>query len=211
MFLTRVWSIVVPERVRAFIWLPVIQVVMTNVERKRRHLSDTDLYSVYKQGEETIIHILRDCPAMRGIWSRTVHMRKRQAFFSQSLLEWVFSNLGDGAVADGSPWSTDRVGFLKDYAKEVIIAQTSMSLQNMQVVREDRLIKWVSPREGWCFPWEPGSCNSEWCSARRAWELAWRFCFKHRYMFGSIGGVMGCILQTIHSLGDADYKIGVRS
>jgi len=106
MFLTRVWSIVVPERVRAFIWLPVIQVVMTNVERKRRHLSDTDLYSVCKQGEETIIHILRDCPAMRGIWSRTVHMRKRQAFFSQSLLEWVFSNLGDGAVADGSPWST---------------------------------------------------------------------------------------------------------
>lgn len=105
----------------------------------------------------------------------------------------------------------DRVRFLKDYAKEVIIAQTSMSLQNMQVVREDRLIKWVSPREGWCFPWEPGSCNSEWCSARRAWELAWRFCFKHRYMFGSIGGVMGCILQTIHSLGDADYKIGVRS
>lgn len=37
------------------------QAIMTNMERYRRHLNDTSLCQVCKGGEESIIHILRDC------------------------------------------------------------------------------------------------------------------------------------------------------
>ncbi|CAA7048639.1 unnamed protein product [Microthlaspi erraticum] len=74
---TRVWRVVVPERVRTFIWLGVHQVLMTNSERQRRHLSTSGVCQVCRGGDETILHVLRDCPAMEGIWRRIVPVRKR--------------------------------------------------------------------------------------------------------------------------------------
>lgn len=53
---------------------------MTNVERHRRHLSDTSLCSVCKSGEETIMHVLCDFQAVMGIWRRTVATGKMQLF-----------------------------------------------------------------------------------------------------------------------------------
>lgn len=73
----RLWRTVVPERVKLFMWLAMNQVLMTNVERHRRHLSDSNICPVCKSGQETILHILRDCPAMAGIWQRLVPMRQR--------------------------------------------------------------------------------------------------------------------------------------
>jgi len=102
----RIWRVVTTERVRIFLWLVANQVVMTNVERQRRHLSDTRVCQVCKGGDETILHILRDCPAMVGIWTRLVPPRKQGMFFLQSLLEWLYGNLGDSGVAGGCPWST---------------------------------------------------------------------------------------------------------
>lgn len=37
----RVWKVVAPERVRVFLWLGLNQVLMTNMERHRRHMSTT--------------------------------------------------------------------------------------------------------------------------------------------------------------------------
>lgn len=54
--------------------------LMTNTERQRRHLCDSGICSVCKGGEETIIHIIRDCPAMSGIWTRLVPAQKRVSF-----------------------------------------------------------------------------------------------------------------------------------
>lgn len=39
----RVWHVKAPERVHVFLWLVVNQVVMTNVERHRRHLCESGL------------------------------------------------------------------------------------------------------------------------------------------------------------------------
>lgn len=44
----RVWRLVAPERVRVFLWLVSHQVIMTNMERKRRHLSDNGVCSLCK-------------------------------------------------------------------------------------------------------------------------------------------------------------------
>ena len=40
---SRVWRVMAPERVRVFLWLVTHQVIMTNMERKRRHISENGI------------------------------------------------------------------------------------------------------------------------------------------------------------------------
>lgn len=95
-----------PERVKVFLWFVVSQVIMTNAKRQRRHLSGSGMCQVCKGGEETIIHILRDCPVIAGIWNRIVTPSKRGGFFNQTLFEWIYTNLRDVGVKDEVPWAT---------------------------------------------------------------------------------------------------------
>ncbi|KAG7555110.1 Reverse transcriptase domain [Arabidopsis suecica] len=173
-FFDHIWRVMAPERVRCFLWLAANQVIMTNMERARRHLSDTGLCSVCRSGEETIIHVLRDCPAMAGVWRRIVPPRRLQSFFAKSLLEWFFTNLCEEAAGDGCSWSTlfavavwwawkwrcgdifggmsrfrDRVRFIKDLAQEVFIANKAVIGESRTAVREVRLIAWKPPSAGW--------------------------------------------------------------
>ena len=69
----RVWKVIVPERVKIFLRLGVNQVIMTNMERYRRHLSENGICQVCKSGEETIIHVLlsRDEWIMAAAHSKT--------------------------------------------------------------------------------------------------------------------------------------------
>ncbi|KAG7571880.1 Ribonuclease H-like superfamily [Arabidopsis suecica] len=173
-FFLRIWRVVAHERVRVFLWLVVNQVLMTNVERQRRHLGDSGLCTVCKSGDETILHILRDCPAMSGVWIRLLPPQRRQAFFSKSLLEWIYSNVGDEKEIGECPWATtfsqavwwgwkwrcgnvfgenrrcrDRVRFIKDLSKDVWAAHKKVSGSLSQVVRVERMIAWIPPMVGW--------------------------------------------------------------
>lgn len=65
-FFNRVWRVVAPERVKVFLWLVGNQAIMSNAERYRRHLCDSNICQVCKGAVETTLHILRDCPAMGG-------------------------------------------------------------------------------------------------------------------------------------------------
>ncbi|CAA7029707.1 unnamed protein product [Microthlaspi erraticum] len=171
----RIWQVVVPERVRTFFWLGVHQVLMTNSERQRRHLSMSGVCQVCKGGEETILHVLRDCPAIHEIWSRIVPIRRRQEFFTQTLLEWVYSNLGEHGKVWDTPWATlfamtawwgwkwrcinvfngsgkcrDRVQFVKDQAREVTAAHAKANVATRgSIPRIERLVHWVRPSPGW--------------------------------------------------------------
>lgn len=90
---SRVWRLVAPERVRVFLWMVTHQVIMTNMERKRRHLSDNGVCQLCKNGDETILHALRDCLAAAGLWAKIVIPSRQQRFFSLTLLEWLYENL----------------------------------------------------------------------------------------------------------------------
>ena len=90
---SRVWRVVFPERTRVFLWLVSHQVIMTNMERKRRHLSESSVCQLCKNGDESILHVLRDCPAAAGLWARIVLPSRRQRFFQLPLLEWLYENL----------------------------------------------------------------------------------------------------------------------
>lgn len=106
LFFHQIWRVVVPERVRIFLWLVGHQVIMTNMERARRHLGDTAVCPICNGAVESIIHVLRDCPAMVGIWTRLIPPRKRQEFFTKTLLEWLFDNLRVASVGEGGDWPT---------------------------------------------------------------------------------------------------------
>ncbi|KAG7559018.1 Reverse transcriptase zinc-binding domain [Arabidopsis thaliana x Arabidopsis arenosa] len=173
-FYRRVWRVTAPERVRVFLWLLGNQAIMTNEERHRRHLCDSNICQVCKGGVETIIHILRDCPAMAGIWTRIVPVRRRHEFFNKSLLEWMYDNLCDGVLVDDIPWATmfamaiwwgwkwrcgnifgengkcrDRVRFVRELAKEVTMAHVSREELVGRRGRVERRIGWVPPTGDW--------------------------------------------------------------
>ncbi|CAA7053633.1 unnamed protein product [Microthlaspi erraticum] len=172
-FFRRVWRVTAPERVRVFMWLLGNHGIMTNQERFRWHISDTKICQVCKAGIESSLYILRDCPAMSGIWERIVPREKRQAFFTMPLLEWLFVNLSDSSQMESGIWSTlfsvsvwwawkwrcgnifgenklwsDRVKFVKDYAKEVSQAKY-MENGGRSVASEDRLVSWSPPLVSW--------------------------------------------------------------
>lgn len=83
-FFERIWKVTVTERARCFLWLVSHQVIMTNVERARRHISDTNVCQVCKDGIETIIHALRDCPSISGVWESCTAPKK--TYFLQCVL-----------------------------------------------------------------------------------------------------------------------------
>ncbi|CAA7023532.1 unnamed protein product [Microthlaspi erraticum] len=129
---TRVWQVIASERTRVFLWLVARQVIMTNMERQRRHLSDTGICQVCKGGEETILHVLRDCPAMSGIWNRIVPAAKKREFFTTPLLGWL-----------------DRVKFVRDLAKAAADAHTKARVRTPVEARVERQISWTPPMRGW--------------------------------------------------------------
>ncbi|KAG7599188.1 Reverse transcriptase zinc-binding domain [Arabidopsis suecica] len=170
----RIWRVIAPERVRVFFWLVVQQAVMTNSERHRRHLCESSLCQVCNSGEETILHVLRDCPAMSGVWQRLVPPGRIHQFFVASLLEWAYGNLKNSEEQGDNEWATmfvmaawwgwkwrcgdvfgmtgrwrDRVRFIKDLTKEVLAAHRSVKGSCNGPVREERMIAWSPPAEGW--------------------------------------------------------------
>ncbi|KAG7551702.1 Ribonuclease H domain [Arabidopsis thaliana x Arabidopsis arenosa] len=173
-FFDRIWRVMASERVRYFLWLVGHQAIMSNVERVRRHLGYTAVCQVCKGAEESIIHILRDCPAMEGIWRRMVPPQERQSFFAKSIMEWLFDNLGSRKEQGSEDWPTlfsvavwwswkwrcmyvfgesgkcrDRVRFLKDMAAEVTNAHALARGNQGGQTRVERFISWKRPREGW--------------------------------------------------------------
>ncbi|CAA7027590.1 unnamed protein product [Microthlaspi erraticum] len=172
-FFNRVWRVRAPERVRVFFWLVGNKGIMTNQERFRRHISESEICQVCKGGVESILHVLRDCLAMAGIWKRIVPRGKQQVFFAMSCMEWLFVDLNDNTATENGPWSTlfaiavwwawkwrcgnvfgdqtlwrDRVKFVKDYAKEIfLVGEGSVPVETGS--RHDRLISWTPPMLGW--------------------------------------------------------------
>lgn len=173
-FFDRVWRVMVPERARIFLWLVGNQVVLTNAERVRRHMADSDVCPLCKGASESLIHVLRDCPAMMGIWMRVVPVMEQRRFFETSLLEWMYGNLKERSDSERRSWPTlfaltvwwgwkwrcgyvfgedsrcrDRVKFLKSAVAEVEAAHLAANGDAREDVLVERMIAWRKPAEGW--------------------------------------------------------------
>ncbi|XP_016168765.1 uncharacterized protein LOC107611342 [Arachis ipaensis] len=82
-----------PERVRTFLWLVAHNTILTNLERRRRHLTTDGACPRCWHHEELVIHVLRDCFYARSIWQRLIPPNGINSFFNTSLNNWLSLNL----------------------------------------------------------------------------------------------------------------------
>ncbi|CAH9131175.1 unnamed protein product [Cuscuta epithymum] len=66
-----VWKIRTCEKVRCFLWLVMKNKLLTNVERGKRHISEDTVCPLCNEDEETVLHIIRDCPFAVAVWRKS--------------------------------------------------------------------------------------------------------------------------------------------
>ncbi|CAN1757951.1 Putative ribonuclease H protein At1g65750 [Linum perenne] len=64
-----IWNWKGPQRIRQFLWLAMHKKLLTNQERRRRHLTDNAGCTRCGGGEESVLHVLRDCPFASEVWN----------------------------------------------------------------------------------------------------------------------------------------------
>ncbi|CAN1810691.1 Putative ribonuclease H protein At1g65750 [Linum perenne] len=65
----RIWQWVGPNRVKHFLWLASHGKLLTNAERMRRHMAVNGDCHRCLGIEESVLHVIRDCPFARQVWS----------------------------------------------------------------------------------------------------------------------------------------------
>ncbi|KAL8129171.1 hypothetical protein V2J09_018326, partial [Rumex salicifolius] len=67
-----IWGVRVPEKAKIFLWLSARLKILTNKERHRRHMSNSPNCTLCATDEESILHLLRDCPRIKIGLSKTL-------------------------------------------------------------------------------------------------------------------------------------------
>ncbi|KAK8480524.1 hypothetical protein V6N11_037884, partial [Hibiscus sabdariffa] len=102
----RLWKLAVPQRVRVFVWVALHERMLTNMERVRRHIVNSELCGICGGAREDVEHVLRSCVAAMGLWLRLISLEFRISFFSLSFKEWFCKNLFDRSfVPNDGEWS----------------------------------------------------------------------------------------------------------
>ncbi|CAN1853279.1 Putative ribonuclease H protein At1g65750 [Linum perenne] len=74
-------------------WLVVHSRLLTNLMRHRRHLAKSGTCPRYLRADETVLHVLRDCPFAVTTWMPLVLPSENQYFFETPLLPWITLHL----------------------------------------------------------------------------------------------------------------------
>ncbi|CAN1126705.1 Putative ribonuclease H protein At1g65750 [Linum perenne] len=78
-----------PQRIRQFLWLVAHNRLLTNSEPHRRHLAEIGSCQVCQGQEESVLHVLRDCPLASATWELLALSSGDQTFFQTPLLPWI--------------------------------------------------------------------------------------------------------------------------
>ncbi|CAN1860132.1 Putative ribonuclease H protein At1g65750 [Linum perenne] len=88
-----IWDWPGPNKIRHFMWLVAHNRLLTNKERKRRHLTDNDTCSCCGTMVETIDHILRSCPIANEVWRKIAPINLFPSFFNTNFDVWWNDNM----------------------------------------------------------------------------------------------------------------------
>ncbi|CAN1176456.1 Putative ribonuclease H protein At1g65750 [Linum perenne] len=66
---------------------------MTNAERRRRHLTDSDECQRCRIDTEDTLHVIRDCRVAKEVWSTFIPPELVSSFFSDNLQDWLQKGL----------------------------------------------------------------------------------------------------------------------
>ena len=58
------------EKIKCFVWLLIHGRLLTNLNHFRRHMSDTSLCPHCCLEDESLLHMLRDCSCLDGLWQQ---------------------------------------------------------------------------------------------------------------------------------------------
>lgn len=89
----RLWKLQTPPRVNLFLWRLAHDRLMTNSERTRRGMTDSDECPRCHQAPESIMHLLRDCEASLELWEKIVKPSVWHSFASLGQQAWLELNL----------------------------------------------------------------------------------------------------------------------
>lgn len=97
-----IWSFNIPPKLKIFAWIVAQGRLLTNVQRCIRHISSDPCCNLCPGIEESMLHLLRDCPAARKVWDAIKIPIKLQNFFQLDWNEWISDNL----LMRGVYWDT---------------------------------------------------------------------------------------------------------
>lgn len=94
-----IWKLLVPQRIRMFMWLSYHDRLMTNANRFIRQLSDDPRCYVCGEVEENTIHILRECPVAKILW-RKLGVKVEDDQWRGNLKNWLTGNFRGDMMAN---------------------------------------------------------------------------------------------------------------
>jgi ribonuclease HI len=89
---SKIWKLEVPERVRTFVWMVKHNRLLTNSLKSVMGLCHA-MCLYCRDVEETILHVLRDCPIAKEVWMQVLPVASRGIFFMGDLEGWIEFNL----------------------------------------------------------------------------------------------------------------------
>ncbi|RYR27976.1 hypothetical protein Ahy_B01g052052 [Arachis hypogaea] len=173
----QVWKLKIPQRLKSFSWLLTHEALLTNSKRKSRGLTEDSTCPRCHQFEETILHVLRDCPFIRKVWTSIIPRDYQDTFFSQSFHDWLRKNLLEASPSvNGTPWpitftttcnlawkSRNELIFSEDSLPNTQFSRiavnladhyhfalnlTEVSTKTLRLTRKES-IGWEPPEQGW--------------------------------------------------------------
>ncbi|CAL1387343.1 unnamed protein product [Linum trigynum] len=169
-----IWRTLSPQRTHTFLWLAAHQRLLTNAERSRRHLAPNGTCPICEDGPETTLHVIRDCPYARGVWSHFLAEEPPDdLFFQSNLSSWIrYYITGRSGIIDASLFAVlcwklwknrnSKVFEKKLATMEEMIAAVKLYVQQVRwafdresaVMGGDRMkhssfIHWKPPPSGW--------------------------------------------------------------
>lgn len=81
------WKAPVQQRVKIFLWLALHDKLLCNANRLKRRLTEDPGCQRCNHNEETLLHLLRDCPTSRHIWQSVGGSANYPSFFTGTLTD----------------------------------------------------------------------------------------------------------------------------
>ncbi|KAL4376861.1 hypothetical protein GQ457_02G014130 [Hibiscus cannabinus] len=135
----------IPQRTRVFLWLALHGKLLTNLERKRRHLVEDDKCHFCSHEVESLDHVLRHCTFVVNVWNKVIPQRDLAVFNSMDLDDWFRSNLSQQVMVawakDG--WSTK---FAVDLDLSGPVGRAMLQSHGFNACHQSG---WVRPTLGW--------------------------------------------------------------
>ncbi|EOY24339.1 RNA-directed DNA polymerase (Reverse transcriptase), Polynucleotidyl transferase, Ribonuclease H fold-like protein [Theobroma cacao] len=94
-----------PQRIRTFLMQCLHGKLLTNLECRRRNMSSSATCALCSVSDESVLHLLRDCPHSKEVWLKLGSRMGYGNFFDLLLSDWLLTNLKNYNVCvDGIPW-----------------------------------------------------------------------------------------------------------